>query len=298
MTIAWFTSNKENTAGGMGVKVKGQTFIVESIQRDSNNVVGKESVFDVGSYLNIPNDQIWLMLQDENIDNYANNAEGIGPGSTGKISFNIKPLQDTINVDYTFEIAGYRAIVSESQDPNDPTKTIKSITGMSEISASDPTNGVIANYLNGHILLFSDYDAGNKKYKGFIQSNADMRRVLENVQYSGSGQPTKVTIYWVWPLTLSKLINVSGNTSIIDNTVKYDDEGKVTEAATGKTTYQRVNEHIEAYPQYYMKDITGAVSAATIAGDYADYGDKYDLADNRIGAGADYILLKMTVDPS
>ena len=306
-TISWFTMNKENNASGMGVKVKGQSFLVESIPEDANHVSGVRGSFYQGIHtlLHVPEDQIWLMLNDENMENYGSTAEGIYPGSEGQISFYITPLVDAIDVDYTFEITGYQAVETESPDPIDNANTIKTITGLTEIDSDDETNGEVANLLNGHILLFSDRDGsspGHYTYKGFLGSDSNMERILKNVHYTGVNTRQKVTFYWVWPKTLSRLVEISPseNISVLCNkTILYDNDGNVTtDTVTGKTTYQRVIAHIEQNPQYYMKDVTGTVQESNLSTHYIDYGDKFDLADNRIGATVDYVVLKMTVTDS
>ena len=205
-------------------------------------------------------DLIWLMLQDENLENFENNAEGIEPGSEGKVSFNLTPLEEPLSVDYEFQITGYQAVAGEVPEP---------------IMVNDQTNADLANLLNGHLLLFRDRietEGGDYIYKGFIGSDENMNRVLRNVPYSGVNVPQIVTFYWIWPKTLSCLgeFNPSENIAVIcDKITLYDDDGNVTnDTVTGKTTYQRVIEHIEQNPQYYMKDVTGTVQASDIASDY------------------------------
>ncbi|MEE5993295.1 MAG: hypothetical protein V3G42_08645 [Oscillospiraceae bacterium] len=300
-SVAWFTESREVEGSSMQMTAEGYSFLIESIAKDANNVPGVKGAFYQGIHtlLNVPDNQIWMVLNDENMENYASSAEGIGPGAEGQLSFYFTPRVDSIDVNYTFKITGYQAVESTNFNTNTTT-----ITDLTEIDADDQTNGDLANLLNGHILLFSDRSgtAGNYIYKGFIGSNNDMERIMKNVNYSGLNTKQKVTIYWVWPKTLSRLIevNTSENVSVIcDKTTLYDDDGNVTTDVTkGKTTYQRVVAHIEQNPQYYMKDSTGTVQSSDIESSYADYGDKYDLADNRIGAAVDYVVLKMSVTSS
>ena len=63
----------------------------------------------------------------------------------------------------------------------------------------------------------------------------------------------------------------------------------------------RLLTNIRAYPDYYCKGVSRPANAGamlsepTIVTDYDKYGDYYDQADNDIGMGVNFILLKLSV---
>jgi hypothetical protein len=249
-----------------------------------------------------PSAMVWQMTDESNLDNFTSGASGtsgssgsqtggntgIHPGSYGKVSFIVTPRVDSINLDFTFEILGYTAIENTT-------------SGTVEMTLLDSNKGP-AKYLNGHILLFKTRTGtvGNYIYSDPILSNEDMKRVLSEQPYSGKGVGTPVHIYWVWPNTLSKIVDARSCERMSVTEVPFTN--------TSGTAYTQLVGNVVTYPDYYMKmseagntasgslpSGTSAVTAEKIAELYDLYGDYYDQADNDIGMGINFVLLKMAV---
>ena len=143
---------------------------------------------------------------------------------------------------------------------------------------------------------------------------------MESKSYTGIGTKNQVDIYWVWPNTLSNIVDATSCEKMVVIETPF----------TSGNDYSAIVTNIETYPEYYLKmdgenstngsgtntgnssgssntgnssgssngsgtTGPGEVSRAVIARDYDIYGDYYDQADNDIGMGVNFILLKMSV---
>lgn len=272
---------------------------------------------------------VWMMSDESNFGNYTyESAEekvgGIKPGSYGKVTFNVTPLIDQIDLQFAFDVVGYHSSDSLFDEENENTPlTLTAIADMGDKKAG------IADYLNGHILLFEnrtpvyetltekDPDTGEETvtvtqnilrydYSGLIATDEDMSRVLNNTaktHFSGKNTVTPVDIYWIWPNTLSTIVDIGGDdlTSVPCSTADKD----------------RLADCVLTHPQYFLKgyvaDTSGnsdnngseenggeenssgsSLTLQDIIDDYELYSDMYDMADNDIGMNVNYILLKLT----
>ena len=319
--IAWFTMSRETGSEGVQMASQGMNYEIVSLS-DGNNGLYYD---DYHSLVKSSDAMVWQMTAESNMDNYeiaqsgsASNESGsdeeeeieygIHPGSQGVISFYVIPKIAHINLDFRFEIIGYLA--SEDED-----------TGEIEMTKLDSTAGP-ARYLNGHILLFEQRTKiGNTyTYSKPILSNEDMLRVMESKSYTGIGTKNQVDIYWVWPNTLSNIVDATSCEKMVVIETPF----------TSGNDYSAIVTNVETYPEYYLKmdgenSINGSgtntgnssgssntgnssgssngsgtggpgeVTRAVIARDYDIYGDYYDQADNDIGMGVNFILLKMSV---
>jgi hypothetical protein len=167
-TISWFAMNRETETSGMGIKIQGQPYTIQT--RDSHGYYS-----DV--YENLETDGIeWKISSTKSFDNHANaiNAAtgetdpGIEPGDHGILEFRVNPNNsDSITVDCIFDIKAY--VETTTTDEND-----QQVTERTEIN-----NSAVVGYLKAHIMLFSGIDA-NEKYTGLIGTDAELRRVLTN----------------------------------------------------------------------------------------------------------------------
>ena len=244
---------------------------------------------DYHSLVRDPGSIIWQMTDENNMYNYEEDSsgleddeeEGIHPGSYGVISFYITPKIDSVYVDYQFEILGYSA--SEDEEIGEITMTLLD-------SESEP-----AEYLNGHILLFANRTGTERNYvySDPILSNEDMKRVITGNHFTGTGTRTQVDIYWIWPITLSSIVDATSCEKV------HVTQEPVVDSSAG---YSQVVTNIESYPEYYFSFEEGSsinsssvITEAVIARDYDIFGGLYDQADNKIGTGIRFVLLKMTV---
>ncbi|MGN0574623.1 MAG: hypothetical protein ACI4J2_01210 [Ruminococcus sp.] len=271
-SIAWFTMNREVDGTGMEMAAQGTNYTLEMIG-DSNGLYYDDfhsKVIDSDSV-------IWTMSpandngMEQNFGNHTQTEDdGIYPGCSGCISFKIIPNVDSeISLNFSFEIMGYNSEFDENNE-----------IVMSQLNPSEDAD--VINYLNGHILLFENYDKNTGKYSNLIQSSEDMKRVMAK-KFSGINKATQVDIYWVWPLTLSNLIKADESTDLI----------------CSENDINNLENFIVSYPQYFMRGITvdenSPLSADMIKSNYTLYGGKYDQADNIIGVRVRYLRLKMTI---
>lgn len=337
-SIAWFTMNREVEGEGVQMKSGGEKFEISSptgLNRSAGSWYDPYHMKIMGISAEnqknpeIPSD-VWLLTAESNFGNYQNN-EGIKPGSYGKISFNVTPLIDTIDMQFAFDVVGYHSSDSAFNNQDDDKEEDQELTLTPLADMGDKEAG-IAEYLNGHILLFenrtpiyentTDPDTHEVittntilgyTYSGLISTNEDMQRVLKNTaktHFTGRNTATPVDIYWIWPNTLSNLVNVG-------------DKDDATPFCTGEDLAE-ITAYVLEHPQYFLKGYTANVSGGSgdetpgeggdagegsneeennasvtqltldgIIADYATYGDMYDMADNDIGMNVNYILLKL-----
>ncbi len=292
-TIAWFTMNKETGTSGMGVKVKGKSFDLITLSDDQDN---KNGAFYSPYHEAIQRGEtegygIWLVDGSSNINNYSSSGSsesslGIEPGSSGTITFYIKPYSD-VTIDFTFQTIGY---ISGTETVEGHQRTT-----MTELSASE---GDPACFLNGHILLFEHHDTF---YSGLIPADGNGRRVLRKTFEVGGNYDAdtngdnrndayRVDIHWVWPETLDTLVY---NANATDAVMICDRNAA---SAQGGNDYQQVVNHICSYPQFFLKGLPSGTSytEAQIKGKNAMYND----ADQDIGMNVEYVLLRLSTDTS
>lgn len=283
LTIAWFTMNRDVGTSGMGISVAGPTFEVTTL-------TGSEGIFKDPYHIKVHDDSAlyWTMTPTNNLINYTsatydeNNElvdpgdQGLHPGTEGVISFYVTPKVASVNLDFDFEIVGYQASTDNKGIVMTPLANLSSGTGESP-----------RNLLNGHILLFEERTETTTSgtttvtYSKPILSNADMHRVM-NRTITGKDTATPVNIYWVWPNTLSTLVDASAS-------------GITTVPFTSGTSYTAITGNITSYPQYYLKGASSGITVADIGAHYDTYGDMYDQGDNDIGMLVHYVLIKLSV---
>jgi hypothetical protein len=288
-SIAWFAMNSQIGAGGMGVTVNGQNFEVRNVSASKDGIFKDpyhDAVHEEGALY-------WKMTATNNLKNYNEYVDddhpgdqGIHPGTEGVISFDVISKTDSVNLNFDFEIVGYRESTDDkgTEDTQDDTIVM---TPLSQLS-----DGVTAqNLLNGHILLFEHRSGteGNYVYSTPICSNAQMHRIM-NRTVTDENESTRIDIYWVWPNTLSTLVDASASGV---STVPFcqDDD------AYHCDSYTAVTGNIVSYPHYYLKGASSGdtITTSDIGAHYASYGDMYDQGDNEIGMRVNYTLIKLSV---
>lgn len=298
-SVAWFAKNTSVKGSGMTIVAADPKYVISVLDSGNN---GK--YYDKYHILvRDPSAIVWQMTADNNMDNDEDSStNGIHPGSYGVISFFVTPKVESVNLKFTFEIVGY--VSGETGEEGS-----KEIT-MTSLEQSD----VPAKYLNGHLLLFGGRTTNTLEdgssvitYSDPILSNKDMMRVIDSKTFSGVNTPTRVDIYWVWPRTLSTLVDARGCQNV-----------KVTVAPfTEGDAYGNIVENILSNPGFFLKETSitepsagsgegentesgpsqgASLTEEIIASEYQRYGDYYDQADNDIGMGVDFILLKLSVE--
>ena len=266
LTMAWFASNTAVKGTNMRVTVQGPNYEISCLTGGSDGLYYS----NYHSKVKDTNALVWQMTSTNKMDNYGGTDAGIEPGSHGVISFWVTPKVKDLQLTFTLETVGY---FSETND---------GVVTMNEIS-----NVSLKNYLNGHLLFFEDYDSPTGYYSGLIASDSNMHRSFtKSFEDEEVNTAVPVNIYWVWPKNLSNLVNAYDGANITTRPM-FDTSG---------ATYTAILDNISAYPQYYFKgSITDALSENYLKTNYATYGSLYDGADNDIGAGVEFLLLKMSV---
>ena len=118
--LGWFTMSREVAGTGMKMAASSENFIISS-PNGENSTAGlwydpyhqkirgdsSESAGDIPA-------GVWLITDEANFGNYRYSDEterigGIKPGSYGKVTFNVTPLVDEINLEFDFDIIGYHS---------------------------------------------------------------------------------------------------------------------------------------------------------------------------------------------
>ena len=285
-SIAWFTQNTDNTATGMQIVAAGPSYEISVMTDGSNGVYA--------DYLELVHDPatavIWTMKGtdanglEQNIGNYHSIAgvedDGIHPDCRGYVTFYVTPRVSSVDLDFSFELIGYNPV------------TENNVTSMVQLDSTNDAD--VINYLNGHILLFEDYDPDTDTYSGLIKNTTSLSRLLSDKTYTGKDTTIPVNIYWVWVNNFSDLLNTH---TVTEHDDVLNEDVEVTYPFCDDSDFL---DYIEDNPQYFMKGITTAdnVSISDINSNYLYYGGRYNQADNIIGARVRYLLLSMTVSVS
>lgn len=266
LTMAWFANNTKVSGTNMSITVKGPNYEISSLANSSDGLYYS----NYHSIVKDPSALVWKMTADNNMDNYGGTDEGIEPGSSGTISFLVTPRERNLQLTFTLEIVAY-----------------VSVTNNGVITMNEVSNESLNNYLCGHLLLFEDYDPETEYYSKLIASGSNKSRSFtKTFEDEEVNTAVQVDIYWVWPRNLSNLVNAYDGTSVVVRPM-FD---------TSDSTYANVLSNISSYPQYYFKGtVSDTLSETFLSTNYSTYGSLYDGADNDIGAGVEYLLVKLSV---
>ncbi len=341
-TIAWFTMNREVQSGSMAVKAGGSPFELEVRgidtyieNKDDFSKADDDYEYGVdmetldafqtsGQYEKI----IWRKTASSPSGTTADDghyAKGLEPNSHGKLTFWVVPNDTgTLDIEFDFNIRGFIGTFSDPEDEEDEPE----LTGLYEIN-DDLTvansDGLIENasqladkkaaleYIQGHILFFSDYNG--TYYSGFLGTGRSIRfgdciNPSTSAKYNAGspvsvtkGQKYQVTIYWKWANTFEQMV-------FDETSPKKDDPLFISTNTTDKTaiySYLSATESSNIKNKVF-KDLT--VSAVTTdlgyvqnnTSGYADNAakeltDAYNNADSFIGNNIDYIMIEMTASP-
>lgn len=271
LAYAWFSSGRENDLTEFEMMAVSDMYEISSVANGSNGRYYND-YYAVVREQNKSDALVWQMTENANLNNYDENDDGIEPGSNGKISFVVTPKVDSIGLTFQLEVVGYVSGTGADQS-----------LVMTEVARSD-----IKDYLSGHILMFKDYNNG--LYSDLITSDENGIHSFDWT-FNGKNIPTTISIYWIWPEHLSNLVNVYENNAVESEHIFLESESD---------SYNDVIQNICTYPQYYFwinatSETLQNLTEEKIINAYSTYGGLYDSADNEIGAGVDYLLVRMTV---
>ena len=323
--IAWFTMSGEPESGGISMMTVGDLFSIEAVTEpgyhagiyDDPQLSGASGTYvrdRLMSGAGLTDEVItWTITDDVAVDNSgtvivtkgknigngpATGFEGgISPGSSGVIQFVIRPNQP-VNAEFMFHVYAYTGGYDEHGDEDKSTiELIKTSSGTSA------TVLIAEKLLNGHLLLFSDYNSETGKYSGLIDFNG-LNRLMQKT-YT---EVETVSIYWVWPETLAEVVLDEGTAEQARNM-----RGKKN-LCTAESRND-VIDFLKAHPDWFLldpvnseRDWSSAISSSmtreavitTINNNYSLYSSYYNEADQCIGTNISYILLDMAAggDPA
>ena len=313
-SLSWFTMNTQVESEGMSIKSQGLLYTIEPVP--SPYVVGiydddtKSGTFVRNTLLSgaskdssvltwtITNDTVTTdpetnkatVNKGKNIGNGpATGYEGgISPGSSGELQFKFIPSR-SVDTELTFYLYAYSV---DYDDQGDEDKSTIALIG--ENSTAD--RQLAKNLLNGHILLFEDYDSETGQYSGLISTD-DFQRIMSET-YT---QETTESVYWVWAETLAELVLDDTNSAHKKNL-----RGKKSLCADQSDIVKLLKNN----PAWFLLDpetpnrtwteftstTADATVVSTINSNYSLYSAYYNEADQCIGTNVAYLLLDMTAD--
>lgn len=301
-TIAWFSSNKDVGAGGMGVKVATIPFELSSTGTVTQEYLDlfefADDTYGEGAPVTDAADTystkgssklIWRLDAGNNGDSYI---DGFRPGASGTLTFKIVPnVDEELYVDCKFSVRTFAATYDENDEDE-----IESLDEVNLTTGTDDQKAAFR-YLNSHILFFENRSVSDniETYSGFIGSDGLKVHIPANTP---AGQT--VTVYWKWVNTIDQLFlkstdeyedfplfaddnNDDRNDAIDYINEKYDDIfAEMTNAAS---------DVFEADGISYSY-VTASANASFLSAIL----DNYNTADQIIGQNVDYFLLEMSAE--
>ena len=238
-SIAWFTMNREVEGSGAQMTSTDLPFDLKTVSNvppnsavpnadllnskyaDGETVTKKIENIDtaVGNITSNTDGSIKWLLNSED-DFY----KGIQPGSHGMLQFYIVPKDPTQNLTVTchLNLTPYKMIEVEADDGNGGTVKVNQLALLNPNSQKGSEKKAIE-LLKGHILFFRERNTVNDNlvysdrlrleandYLNVTVTPADL--ALDTSTDSQKGK--LVTIYWVWPITMGKVLGYNDNVSI------------------------------------------------------------------------------------
>ena len=331
-TISWFSSNSTVSGNGMGVSIAPPPFELEVRGTDIENS-GDFSKADVnyssgvdmealdafqtsGQYGKI----IWRKAGNSADDGHY--SDGLVPNSHGKLTFWVVPSNTgTLDISFNFNIRGfigeYVEPENEDDDPilNDLLEITDSLTvanssGLITDEADLNNKNAALEFIQGHILFFSDYNTTTHYYSGFLGSGRSIRFGdcinSSGAQYNAgnavsvtSGQKYPVTIYWKWANTFEQMVydadSPKKDNPLFAPSPNADRNAIFTYLSTTKNSDEMKN---KVFKGLTNSEITAALNNVQndidIDSATRKLTDAYNNADSFIGNNIDYILIEMT----
>lgn len=296
--VAWFAMNKDTGASGMGVKPADDQFYLRVAENSSEDyrdayddlfdladisyTLGESETVSGTKYYKTTggNPSIRWTLEDADIASGSNiYADGLNPGTSGTLRFEIVPLIDgNLSIDFDFNIRGF---VCE-YDNEGHIDSLNEVTETS--SAASATEKSALKYINGHIIYFTGNV--NDKYTGYIENGVYHWSTTSAVKNTA----IPVTIHWVWINTIDQVILKSG------------DGGNEPLIADTSTDRSLLIDYLKANKANVFDNLSDDLTNLsyetfknnTTLSNHME--DKYNAADQIIGTSLHYILFDMTAD--
>lgn len=217
----------------------------------------------------------WLMSDDSNFGNLS--AEGIRPGSSGKLTFYVIAKQNgELNLTFALDTVLYDKDAKPVDESNDNSGNI--------ITDSEKATELV----KGHIMFFRNYNETTGLYSGKITDNFDftVENAVKNTAY-------KADIYWVWPYVIDQLLLPSEDSLITGRGYKRITTESVISA-------EKAGEFFVETPSQLADMLENVGKGSDDEAFNRDYYDTlnaaWNNADQEIGTKVGYIELTLTAD--
>ena len=334
VTIAWFTMNRETSTSGMGVKVAAAPFELEvsglyvenedDFSKADSEYDDGEAQLEANTYRTSGQYGKIIWRKTGNTADDGHYAKGLEPNSHGKLNFWVIPNSTgTLDVEFDFNIRGFVADYTDPEDEEEEPEllhlyeinddlTVANSGGLITSASQLADKKTALEYIQGHILFFSDYDSTTHYYSGFLGTGRSIRfgdciNPSTGTKYNAgnpvsvtAGQKYQVTIYWKWANTFEQMV-------FDENSPKKDNPLFVSTNTTDRTAvYSYLNAAENgSMKNRVFKDLTPTVISTNLGyvqnntTGYVDNAtrtltDAYNNADSFIGNNIDYILIEMT----
>ena len=237
ISMAWFASNKEVGTNGSSVTVDADLFelgvennvLVRSVYPAgvSGKLVAPDSIisFLSSSFFNnvdVTTPSYASVLCDLQIDSkdFEGDEEAIRPGSYGKLIFKIIPKKAGLTFNAEIKLIGIKGVGN-------------TYSNIDDTSLADER--LAYQYLNGHILLFTDEERHNLLGNELLDSD-------EKLYIIGATTPNEeytVTLYWEWAQTYERIKEIINDSDIHfhDEVLDPSDEGETKLTSVRENSY-------------------------------------------------------------
>lgn len=300
ISFGWFTNSKTTGNGINGMNATGCKFELATAGdggKYDNYIIASDGQAPEGEINGLPTDKNvtvtgsggteikWLMNSESNFGNNAGeSADGIQPGSFGKLTFYVVAKQSTdLDLTISLDTVLYTKDAQPIDENNDNSAYII------------PANSSEAKLTKGHILFFKNKTNG--VYSDMITDKFTFEKL-------GAKKDTayRVDIYWIWPEVIDQLILPES-----DSLFSGKDYGKIISDADTQTLITEMSANSECYfADNSIADLglmLDNISKGSADGSFdSDYYNKLNLkwneSDQFIGTNVGYIELKLTADDS
>ena len=245
----------------------------------------------------VDNSICWMLDSDEDMYN------GIRPGKSGKIEFYIVPKNPTVqlNVNCYINIEPYKLKTEINDGKEIPVVPNELVMLGSDVSPREAELNAV-DLVKGHILFFSDYSSVTGLYSGRIEvEDNDPIPITVNPSALDELGRYKVTIYWIWPVTLARILDYNGAVPICSGTDKTelidyvqnnpDNFFDIVSSSTDTAVIETVGG-----VRKIKSGILDPTSATGLNKHFGELSVAYNNGDLDIGVNAKYILVEAIVN--
>lgn len=251
-TAAWFVNNTSVQSGSSSVSANNKVIRLASAgyrQTVEEDILmlspGNDISYDGKNYFYTDSKEIALRMD---ANDYV-----IYPGASGTVEFYVIPIEDgPLSFEVELVLNGYD---EEGHKVDDD---------------------ILNRLINGHILLFGNYDNGIYSDWMFDIQTGVNKKQISLPEDAKKDVPYKFSVYWIWPLRYENLIGgLVGNDS---NLIEY--------VGSQKNNLNQINNQYVYYSNIF-------ISKKQNLDNDNDFDDGYNLADEYIGSNAEYLYLSI-----